>query len=480
MPQRRKTEAPETPAPTSRQRLLVVEDIEDTRNTLRQLLQLSLKLEVDVAEDGAVALEMMQQRPYSVVLADLRMPRLDGMAMIEKINELRLPVTVIVTTGHGGVPEAVEAMRKGAYDFLLKPADPQHLCLLVQRALQQRSLLDEVVLLRQKQHEQHAFQNVISKSPRMHDVFELIGQLSETTTTVLINGETGTGKEQIARAIHSASSAHRKGAFVAVNCAAMNENLLESELFGHEKGAYTGATGQRQGRFEQADGGTIFLDEVGDIPASMQIKLLRVLQERAFERVGGTTSIKVDVRVIGATHQPLEKLIKEGKFREDLYFRLNVVRIELPPLRERQEDIPVLAAHFASKYARPGHPLEIAPETMALLLAHPWPGNVRQLENALERACVTAREGVIRPENLPSDVRHLTSQKKSVLQVDLTRPLPDQLAEITRAFEERYLRKALKRTRGHVGRCARITGLSRRSITDKIAHSMIDKAEFIK
>jgi DNA-binding NtrC family response regulator len=481
-PTRAESPAPSPPQqpPPPRPRLLVVEDLEDTRTSLQTMLQLQLGLEVDVAEDGAVALEMLQQRPYSVVLADLRMPRLDGMAMIEKINEKRLPVTVIVTTGDGGVPEAVKAMRLGAYDFLLKPPDPQHLCLLVQRALRERSMLDEIASLRAQIHGKYAFQNVISKSPRMHSVFEIVEQLSTTTTTVLINGETGTGKEQIARAIHNASSAHRKGPFMVVNCAAFNENLLESELFGHEKGAYTGADKQRKGRFEQAHGGTLFLDEVGDVPPPMQIKLLRVLQERSFERVGGTTSIEVDVRVIAATHQPLEKLIKDGKFREDLYYRLNVMRIELPPLRERPEDVPVLAAFFTERYARPGQKLHISPEVMELLVTHPWPGNVRQLENAIERACVTCRDGTIRPENLPTDVRHRSSQKKGGLQVDLSRPLPEQLSEITASFEERYLRRALKRTRGHVGRCARISGLSRRSITDKIAQYKIDKEEFKK
>jgi DNA-binding NtrC family response regulator len=480
MVQSPKTEPPVEPAPEAQQRLLVVEDLEDTRTSLQELLKMSLNLEVDVAEDGAVALEMLQQRPYSVVLADLQMPRLDGMSMIEKINEKKLPVTVIVTTGHGGVPDAVKAMRLGAYDFLLKPADPQHLCLLVQRALRERALLDEIAALRAQTYGRYNFQNVISKSPRMHDVFELVEQLATTTTTVLINGETGTGKEQIARAIHNASAPYRMGPFMAVSCAAFNENLLESELFGHEKGAYTGATAQRKGRFEQAHGGTLFLDEVGDVPASMQVKLLRVLQERTFERVGGTTPIEVDVRVIAATHQPLEKLIKEGKFREDLYYRLNVMRVELPPLRDRPEDVPVLSAFFVERYARPGQKVQISPEAMELLVSHPWPGNVRQLENAIERACVTCRDGVIRPENLPPDVRHRTSHKKSGLQVDLNRPLPGQLAEITANFEERYLRRALKRTRGHVGRCARISGLSRRSITDKIAQYKIDKEEFKK
>jgi two-component system, NtrC family, response regulator AtoC len=311
------------------------------------------------------------------------------------------------------------------------------------------------------------------------EVFDLISHVADTMSTVLILGETGTGKEQVARAIHHASS-RRDAPFVAVNCGALNENLLESELFGHEKGSFTGAAGQRKGRFEVANGGTLFLDEIGDVPMSMQVRLLRVLQERRFERVGGTEPVEVDVRVIAATHRDLDVLIRDGKFRDDLYYRLNVIRIELPPLRDRPEDIPVLAAHFCQRFGRPGHsPAEISPEAMEVLLKCPWPGNVRQLENAIERACVTARDGVIRPQNLPSDVGR-RPETKHPFQVDLTRTLPDQLAELTAAYEERYIRKALRKTRGHVGKCAKLSGLSRRSITDKIAHYKIDKTTFKK
>jgi DNA-binding NtrC family response regulator len=465
--------------PSVSQRILVAEDLEDARTTLQQLLHLSLHLDVDTAEDGQKALQMLEQRPYSILVTDLRMPKLGGLKLMEAINERRLPVTVIVTTGHGGVEEAVQAMRMGAYDFLTKPADPQHLVLMVQRALQQRALQDEVAALRQQLNDRHSFQNVLSKSPRMMDVFDLITQVADSPSTVLIIGETGTGKEQVARAIHQ-SSERKEGPFVAVNCGALNENLLESELFGHEKGSFTGAAGQRKGRFELANGGTLFLDEIGDVPLSMQVRLLRVLQERRFERVGGTEPLEVDVRVIAATHRDLEALIKEGKFRDDLYYRLNVIRIELPPLRDRPEDIRLLAIHFCQKFARPGQPpAEISPEAMEVLLKCPWPGNVRQLENAIERACVTARDGVIRPSNLPGDVNRRPDVKHP-FQVDLSRTLPDQLAELTAAFEERYIRKALRRTRGHVGKCAKLSGLSRRSITDKIAHYKIDKTTFKK
>jgi DNA-binding NtrC family response regulator len=459
-------------------RMLLVEDDEDTRNSFQQLLGMALGIEVDLAADGAQALQMLGERPYSIVVTDLRMPKVDGLKLMAEIQARRLPVTVIVTTGHGSIDDAVHAMRMGAYDFLTKPPDPQHLCLLVERALRERTIQDELAALRSQIGERHRFWNVLSKCPKMYDIFELIGNIADTSTTVLIEGETGTGKEQIARAIHQASAEYRKGPFVPVHCAALSEALLESELFGHEKGSFTGAAGQRKGRFEIAHGGTLFLDEVADIPMSMQVKLLRVLQERKFERVGGNQPIEVDVRVIGATNQGLEGAVKEGKFREDLYYRLNVVKIELPPLRRRPEDIPILATYFAQKYARPGHnAATISQAAMERLLSYSWPGNIRQLENAMERACVTARDGEIKPENLPGDIVAKKGRRGS-LHVDLARPLAEQLGELTSSFEERYLRKALRKCRGHVGRCAKVSGLSRRSISAKIAHYKIDTSAY--
>lgn len=481
------TTAPETHAPAVTeprksvepdQRILVVEDNEDARKSMQKLLQVGIGVTVDAVADGGRALEVMTERPYSVVITDLKMPRMSGMQLIKEIQDRRLNATVIVTTGYGSIEEAVQAIQMGAYEFLTKPADPQHLCLLVKRALRERTLQDEVAALREQLTGRHTFQNVLSKSPHMLEIFDLIGHIATTTSTVLIEGETGTGKEQIARAIHQASGAVRKGLLVAINCAALPETLLESELLGHEKGSFTGATMQRKGRFEQAHGGTLFLDEVGDIPMPMQVKLLRVLQERRFERVGGTESIEVDVRVIAATNRSLQRLVKEGKFREDLFYRLNVVKIDLPPLRDRTEDIPLLATYFAEKYSRPGQPAcQVTPEAMERLLGYSWPGNVRQLENALERACVTARDGQIRPENLPPELTG-TSQPKITSQIDLSRPLPDQLADVIANFEERYLRKALKKTHGHVGRCATISGLSRRSVTEKISLYKIDRTSY--
>jgi DNA-binding NtrC family response regulator len=459
-----------------KRRILIADDNEVNRLMIQRLIQTEY-LDLDTAGDGVEALDALLTQRYSVFLTDLKMPRLGGMELIEQIQKRRLPVTVIVMTGHGSVDGAVQAMRQGASDYLTKPIDAQALRLAIQRALRDRALQDELLLLREQVRGRHSFHGILSKNPRMHAIFELIGNLGHTTTTVLIEGETGTGKEQAAKAIH-AVSVERKGPFVAINCAAVPETLLESELFGHEKGSFTSAVSQRQGRFELANGGTIFLDEVGDIPGAMQAKLLRVLQERRFERVGGADSIEVDVRVIGATNRSLLRLVKQAKFREDLYYRLNVVKIDLPPLRDRAEDIPLLATHFTEKYAAPGtEPRRIAPQAMELLLHYRWPGNIRELENAIERACVTAHDGAIRPEDLPSEVVTPGKPRKSY-GIDLHRPLPDVLHQVTADLEKQYIRKALKKSRGNIGRCAKICGLSRRSISAKIAEYQINKTVF--
>jgi DNA-binding NtrC family response regulator len=468
---------PEEPAPT--RRILIAEDNELSGRQLQQLLTAELRLQVDVVRNGQEALATLTKQSYSILITDLKMPRLDGIELIEEVQKRRLPVTVIVTTGHGSIDEAVQAMRLGAYDFITKPIDVQHLRLVIQRALRERTLQDEVVALRDQLQSRYSYQNVISKSPRMHAIFELINNLSQTTTTVLIEGETGTGKEMIARAIHHASQL-RHGPLITVNCAALPESLLESELFGHEKGAFTSAVRQRRGRFELAEGGTLFLDEVGDIPAAMQAKLLRVLQERRFERVGGTETIEMNARVMAATNRSLQQLVKDGTFREDLYYRLNVVKIDLPPLRDRPEDIPLLAAHFAAKYARPGEPpKEIAADMEEALLSYRWPGNVRELENVMERACVTSTDAVLQLANLPPELT-APSAAPQAYTIDLERPLGDLLREACARVEREYLRQALEKSQGNIGRCAEICGLSRRSISDKLAEYHLDKAAFKK
>ena len=470
---------PDGPAPAAKRRILIVEDNETARKQIQVFLEADTSVIVDTAANGSDALKALTERIYSVIVTDLKMPRVNGLQLLEEVQKRKLPADVIITTGFGTIDHAVQAMRLGAADFLTKPINLEHLRLVIQRALRERALQDEVAELREQVTSKSRFHSILSKSPRMHDLFELIGHVAQTISTVLIFGETGTGKELVARAVHDASP-RRNGPFVAVNCAALPESLLESELFGHEKGAFTSAAGQRKGRFELASGGTIFLDEIGEIPLAMQAKLLRVLQERRFERVGGAQTVEVDVRVVAATNRDLLRLSKDGKFREDLYYRLNVVKIDLPPLHERPEDIPLLAAHFVQKFSRPGLPPKtISPEAMEAMLQHRWPGNIRELENAIERACVTSRDDTIKPENLPMEILK-PGRPRYQLPVNLSRPLTDQLAELTAAFEERYLRRALKRTRSHIGRTARLTGLSRRTITDKIALYQIDKSEFKK
>jgi DNA-binding NtrC family response regulator len=470
-----------TPEPRPHvRRILIAEDNGQLRQQLQELLSAEAGVVVDATGDGQEALDILTkaERRYSIFLTDLKMPGRDGLELVEEVQKRGLPVTVMVFTGYGSIQDAVQAMRLGAYDFLTKPIDPDHLRLVIRRALRERSLQDEIIHLREQMQQRYAFQNIISKNPQMHAIFELINNVAQTTTTVLIEGETGTGKELIARAIHQASARFRPGPFVAINCAALPESLLESELFGHEKGAFTGAIGQRQGRFEMANGGTLFLDEIGEISQATQAKLLRVLQERRFERVGGTKSIEVDVRLVAATNKSLRGMVKKGRFREDLYFRVNVVRIDVPPLRDRSEDIPLLATHFAAKYARPGEPpRRISPQAMDLLVNHRWPGNVRELENVMERACVISDRDTIEPVNLPPDLV-TPAPPKLPLRIDLDRTLHEQLQELTALFERQYIRKALKRTHGNVGKCAGICHLSRRSLSTKLAEYKIDKNEF--
>jgi DNA-binding NtrC family response regulator len=454
------------PTPQSR-RVLIAEADEATRRELQRLLQQDPSLQVDADGTGEVLRSLLENN-YAVAIV--------GLTALEAFREVRqreLPVKILVTADRDTADEAWQALRLGACDLLAKPVDEAHLRLALERALRERGLEDAVAQLRARLQRAWSFHGLLSKNPQMHAVFELVGHVAHSAVPVLIEGEEGTGKERIARAIHAASPRGR-GPFIAVHCAALPENLLAGELFGHEDPG----TDPRPGRLEQARGGTLFLDGVADLPAAVQEELVHVLREGTFARVGGSGRAEADVRILATTTRPLPRLVKQGKFREDLYDLLGGVRIKLPALRERPEDIPFLAAHFAREFTPAGEPpKQLAPQAMEVLLGHGWPGNVRELENAIERACLTAQGPVIQPENLP--VSLLGQPTADVLfHITLDRPLPELLRDATASIERQYLQEAMKRTRGNVGRCARICGLSRRSISAKLGEYRLDKAVF--
>jgi two-component system NtrC family response regulator len=457
-------------------RILVVDDSELIGQQLSQLLALPDR-EISVTTDGTTALEALLDRPHSLVLTDLRLPGISGLDLIREIRNRDLPVTIIVMTAHLTVEAAVEAMKLGAYDFIQKPIDTIRLELVVNQALEDRRLIDEVAHLRDQLRHRNVYHNLLGRSRRMMDVFARVERVASSTCTVLVTGETGTGKELVAQAIHN-SDVTRTSPLVAVNCAALPEHLLESELFGHERGSFTGADRQRIGRFEQASGGTLFLDEIGELPLGMQAKLLRVLQDHRFERVGGTESIRTHCRVIAASNLNLAQAVAAGRFREDLYYRLNVVSIEVPPLRERLEDIPLLVNHFLARLVQRGlTPRTLARETLTRLLRYDWPGNVRQLEHLIEQMVVTTPGSVIEPENLPPQIVPLREEPFS-LDFDHTRPLHELTEEYTQRIERAYLVRVLEKYRGRIDRCAHHCGLSRRSISEKLRRYQIDKSEF--
>ncbi len=385
-----------------RGRILIADDEEAARRGLAQILT-DDGYEVSLAKDGEEALRLVAQESPDVLLTDLRMPVMDGHELLSRVRRSQPDVAVVIMTAHGTIPSAVRALREGAEDYLTKPIDVEDLERLLERVLKKRRLVTETRLLRERLDDKYRFENIIGRSPEMLEVFRMVEQVAPSQASILITGESGTGKEMIAQAIHQRSP-RRDAPFVKVSCASLPETLLESELFGHERGAFTGALARRAGRFEIAAGGTIFLDEIGDIPPGMQVKLLRFLQERQFERVGGNQTLTVDVRVISATHRDLRALVRDGKFREDLYYRLDVIEIPLPPLRERTHDIPLLVDFFVRKFATSNTKeiRSVTDETMATLTAYQWPGNVRELEHAIERAVILARSDVLDPSLFPS------------------------------------------------------------------------------
>jgi DNA-binding NtrC family response regulator len=459
-------------------RILAVDDMAFNRDHLRKVLEAE-GYEVETVADGPKALERLRSGYFHLVITDLRMPGFSGLELLATIRAERLPVGLIVLTAFGDPEDALRAMKAGADDFLTKPYDAEHLNLRVKRVLERRQLIDELDLLRKQLEGDYGFQTLVSKNPRMRRVFDLIEQVGPTGSTVLIQGETGTGKELVARAIHAADT-KRKGPFIALNCAVLNESLLESELFGHEKGAFTGAERRAIGRFEAADGGALLLDEIGEVAPPFQAKLLRVLQSGEFERVGGSETIRADVRLIAATNKRLANEVRAGRFRSDLYYRLNVILIELPPLRERAEDIPLLAMHFLEKQRVWGSPVsEIETEAMEALVRHPWPGNVRELENAIKGAVALASGSVLRYDDLPDTIapRSRKRDNDSSL-IDIERPLPDLTGSLVGRVEREYFVRLLTQYRGNVAQCARHSGLSRRSVTQKLQKYGLDRSRF--
>ncbi len=458
-------------------RILVVDDSELACEQISQLLARPDR-RIKVAHDGTAALEWLIEGNFSLVLTDLCMQGIDGLELIHELRSRDLPVTAIVMTGYATVDSAVEAMKLGAYDYLTKPIDFDRLEHLVDRALDDRRLRDEVDELRRRARHQSGFADLLGKGPTMRAVFDRIARVAGRPCNLLITGETGTGKELVAQAIHAADPT-RRGPLVAVNCAALPEPLLESELFGHERGAFTGADRQKPGRFELARGGTLLLDEIGELPPSVQAKLLRVIQEGTFERVGGTETLRTDARILAATNLDLAEAARDGRFREDLFYRLNVVSIELPPLRQRGDDLAMLVEHFLDRLAGRGYPPKaIDRETLARMAVYDWPGNVRELEHLVELLMVTTAGPTILPEHLPPHVVSTRDEQPFSLAFDVRRPWGEIVGELTERVERAYLQGVLEKYRGRIDRCAEHAGLSRRSISEKLKRYRIDKADF--
>ena len=457
----------------SKARILVVDDEQNARAALRTILS-EEGYDIAEASDGEEGLRKLQEIEPDVVLADVRMPRMDGLTLLRKAKEAGSGAAFVMMTAFASIEAAVEAMKLGAENYLVKPLDVNAVLVFLEKALEKRRLIQEAATLRDRVRERYRLEGMVGDAPELRAVYDVVRQAAPTKATVLVLGESGTGKELIAQALHELSP-RKDGPFVKVSCAALSETLLESELFGHERGSFTGAIGRKEGRFELANNGTLFLDEIGEIAPTVQVKLLRALQTREFERVGGTQSLKVDVRLVAATNRDLGAEVKAGRFREDLFYRLNVVAVTLPPLRRRKGDIPALAAHFIEKYGKTyGKEIQgLAPGTLNALLSHDWPGNVRELENAIERAVVLCSGGTVGIELLP----------ETVLQPDRTE-LPVRLPEngsaykdLVEEYERRLVRTALRRTGGVQKRAAELLKMKPTTLHEIIKRLEIQNRE---
>jgi two-component system response regulator AtoC len=444
-------------------RILVVDDEENIRLVLRTLLK-KHGYEVEVADSGEAALGALESFDPDVILTDVRMPRMGGLDLLATLKAKQHPATVIVMSAYGNVDLAIEAMKAGAYDYVGKPFKPDEIVLALRKAEERETLRRENRALKEQIHKENQYESILAKSREMLDIFKTISKIADFKTTVLVTGESGTGKELVARAIHMRSS-RKTSPFVAINCGAIPENLLESELFGHKKGAFTDATSDRRGLFEEANGGTLFLDEIGELPLNLQVKLLRVLHDESIRRLGDSKDVKVDVRIIAATHRDLTADVKAGRFREDVYYRINVLAIHIPPLRNRREDVNLLIDHFITRNnARLGTVIRgVSTDARKLLLGYAWPGNVRELENTIERAMVLAESEVLQLTDLPERVRdaldavqvHLASGELSIKRT-------------AAAIEQILIRRALQKTKGNRTRAADLLEISHRALLYKI------------
>ncbi len=443
-------------------KILIVDDELILRESLAAWLERDGHDVVAVAS-GEEGLRLIEEESFDIVFLDIKLEGMDGLQVLKEIRKIDPDIKVLMITAYGSISTAVEAMKLGASDYLLKPFEPEELSMLIEKILRQRACELENQYLKEEIREKTRFESLIGQSQAMQEVFSLIEKVAPMESTVLITGETGTGKELVARAIHSHSK-RKHGPFVALNCGAIPEHLMESELFGHEKGAFTDARQQRRGKIELAMGGTLFLDEIGEISPRMQVDLLRVLQEKVFYRIGGSKPIHVDCRIVAATNRDLKRAVEEGKFREDLYYRLNVITIHVPPLRERKEDIPLLAKHFLMKFARETnkHIERISREAMDLMMLYDWPGNVRELQNAIERAVVIGQGKVIQAKDLPiflQGQRIVSAEKKSL-----------------QAVEKEHIEKILRETNWNITMSARILGIDRSTLYKKIKRYNIQKS----
>ena len=458
-----------------KKQILIVDDQVSFSQHLKAILEQE-GYEVDVADGAKTTLQKLSDHAFDILLTDMKMPDTDGLKLFGMARKIDPHISGIIMTAYGSISSAVMSIKKGITDYLQKPFEPEALLMAVEKTLREREMLEEIRHLREEVGQRYAFGNIIGKNHKMQEIYDLIKKVAPTDARAFITGETGVGKELVAKSIHFNSNRKNK-AFVGINCGAMAENLLESELFGHEKGAFTGAFRTKKGKFEYAQGGTLFLDELAEISTNLQVKLLRITQENAFERVGGNQSIETDVRIIAATNQDIKKRISQGDFRMDLYYRLNVVPIHIPPLRERIEDIPLLVNHFISVFNKKldKQIRQITPQAMNNLLQHHWPGNVRELENVLERAFVTVEGDTIDKIILSHDIKNRSSNKASIYNVDTDIPFKVAKSLVEKRFEKAYLTQALKRYDGNVSKAAEMTGISPRTLWRKLKEYKIDR-----